>query len=74
MRDQGPGVSDEVAARAFEPYVRGPGGGAGLGLTIAREIVEAHGGQIWLTSRPEGGAEAGFRLPAGRGPDAEERR
>jgi signal transduction histidine kinase len=74
VRDQGPGLNDEAAAHAFEPYVRGPGGGAGLGLTIAREIVAAHGGQIWLTARPEGGAEAGFRLPAGRGANAEDRR
>ncbi|MBL7063857.1 MAG: HAMP domain-containing histidine kinase [Anaerolineae bacterium] len=63
--DQGAGLSDEVAGRAFEPYVRGPGGDTGLGLTIAREIVEAHDGHIWLKPRPEGGAEAGFALPLG---------
>jgi signal transduction histidine kinase len=63
VRDQGPGISAEAAARAFEPYVRGPGGGAGLGLTIAREIILAHGGRIWLRDHPEGGAEAGFGLP-----------
>jgi signal transduction histidine kinase len=61
--DNGRGLTDEEAARAFEPYFRGPGGGAGLGLTIALEIVEAHGGQIWLSARPEGGAVAGFTLP-----------
>jgi signal transduction histidine kinase len=60
--DDGRGLAGEEAARAFEPYYCGPGGGAGLGLTIAREIVAAHQGQIWLTARPEGGAEAGFRL------------
>jgi signal transduction histidine kinase len=63
VKDGGPGLSPEVKARAFEPYFRGPGGGAGLGLTIAREIVAAHGGRIWLENRPEGGAEAGFALP-----------
>jgi signal transduction histidine kinase len=61
--DDGRGPTDEEAARAFEPYYRGPEGGAGLGLSIAREIVVAHGGRIWLVARPEGGAEAGFRLP-----------
>ncbi len=61
--DEGPGLAPGEAVRAFEPYYRGPGGGAGLGLTIAREIVAAHGGQIWLVARPEGGAEAGFSLP-----------
>jgi signal transduction histidine kinase len=66
--DDGRGLVGEDAARAFEPYYRGPGGGAGLGLTIAREIVAAHQGQIWLEARPEGGAEAGFSLPVKAGP------
>ena len=60
--DEGRGPSKEEQARAFEPYYRGPQGGAGLGLSIAREIVAAHGGRIWLLARPEGGAEAGFSL------------
>lgn len=63
VADTGQGLTAEEAARAFEPYFRGPGGGAGLGLTIAREIVIAHGGRIWLKPRSEGGAEAGFALP-----------
>jgi signal transduction histidine kinase len=66
--DDGRGLVGEDAVRAFEPYYRGPGGGAGLGLTIAREIVAAHQGQIWLKARPEGGAEAGFSLPSETGP------
>ncbi|HSJ57119.1 MAG TPA: HAMP domain-containing sensor histidine kinase, partial [Anaerolineae bacterium] len=64
VTDDGPGLTEEEAARAFEPYARGVGGGAGLGLTIAREIVAAHGGRIWLRARDEGGAEAGFALTA----------
>ncbi|MFN2169284.1 MAG: ATP-binding protein, partial [Anaerolineae bacterium] len=60
--DSGLGVTDEVAARAFEPYFSSTGG-AGLGLTIAREIVTAHGGRIWLVSRAGEGAECGFALP-----------
>jgi signal transduction histidine kinase len=61
--DDGRGLSAEEAACAFEPYYRGPEGGAGLGLSIAREIIAAHGGRIWLVPRPDGGAEAGFSLP-----------
>lgn len=61
--DKGRGLSADEAARAFEPYFRGPGGGSGLGLTIAQEIVAAHGGRIWLVARTGGGAEAGFALP-----------
>jgi signal transduction histidine kinase len=63
VADEGPGLTEEEAARAFEPYFSRSGGGAGLGLTIAREIVDAHGGRIWLETRPGGGAEAGFSLP-----------
>jgi two-component system sensor kinase FixL len=61
--DDGIGLTAEEAQQAFDAYLKGPGGGAGLGLTIAREIVAAHGGQVWLVPRPEGGAEAGFNLP-----------
>ena len=63
ITDNGRGLTSEEAAHAFEPTFRGPGGGAGLGLTIARDLVLAHGGRIWLQNRPEGGAEAGFALP-----------
>lgn len=64
VSDGGPGVAPEVDGRAFEPYVRGPGGGAGLGLAITRDILAAHQGRVWLRNRPEGGAEAGIALPA----------
>jgi signal transduction histidine kinase len=63
VSDDGPGLTPEAEARAFEPYFRGPGGGLGLGLTIAHELVAAHGGRIWLRDRPAGGAQAGFALP-----------
>jgi signal transduction histidine kinase len=61
--DDGRGLTADELEHAFEPYYRGAGGGAGLGLTIAREIVLAHSGRIWLRPRPEGGAEVGFSLP-----------
>jgi signal transduction histidine kinase len=63
VADEGPGLGEVEMERVFEPYYRGPGGGAGLGLTIAHEIVTVHGGQIWLEARAGGGTEARFRLP-----------
>ncbi|MCW5234107.1 ATP-binding protein [Verminephrobacter eiseniae] len=67
VTDPGPGVPEEMLAKVFEPFVRlnrcGPSSGTGLGLTIARNLVHAHGGDIQLSNRPEGGLEAMFTLP-----------
>ncbi len=54
--DDGPGFASDLAHRAFQPYARGDiaGPGAGLGLTICRGIVEAHGGEIAVVPRPTG--------------------
>src|SRR5437667_202548 len=58
VRDRGPGVPLAERASVFEPFVRGRGtrrrGGTGLGLYIARRVVEAHGGEIWLESATGG--------------------
>jgi signal transduction histidine kinase len=64
VRDTGRGMSEEEQAQAFEPYYRGKGGGAGLGLTIARAIVEAHGGRMGIESAPGAGSRVWFTLPA----------
>ncbi|MEO8422426.1 MAG: ATP-binding protein [Actinomycetota bacterium] len=70
VADRGPGIEPELLPHIFDRFVRGdrarsrPDEGTGLGLAIAREIVEAHGGRIWATSRPGGGALFGFALPA----------
>jgi signal transduction histidine kinase len=64
--DTGPGMSDEVRAHAFEPFftTKGVGGGTGLGLDISRRIVvERHGGDIAIESRP-GETVLRVRLPA----------
>jgi signal transduction histidine kinase/ABC-type multidrug transport system ATPase subunit len=55
--DEGQGFAPDLTARVFQPYVRGDtaGPGAGLGLTISRGIVEAHGGRIEVEPRPRGG-------------------
>jgi two-component system, OmpR family, sensor kinase len=72
VRDRGPGFSAGFAERAFEPFVRGDpararptaGPGYGLGLTLVRRIVEAHGGRVFARNASDGdGAEVGFELP-----------
>lgn len=68
VADQGPGVPAEDRERMFEAFVRGDadvGSGSGLGLAIARAIVLAHGGRIWLEGAPGGGTAAVFELPVG---------
>lgn len=55
--DSGPGVSAEEAQQIFKVFFSGKRGGTGLGLPIARRIVESHGGSIRWQNRPEGGAE-----------------
>jgi two-component system, NtrC family, sensor histidine kinase KinB len=59
ITDQGPGIREEYQARIFERFFRAPGQvkpGAGLGLSIAREITTAHGGRLWVKSTPRHGA------------------
>ncbi|MDE3081300.1 MAG: HAMP domain-containing protein, partial [Paracoccaceae bacterium] len=69
VEDEGPGIPPESLERVFDPFVRletsrsRETGGIGLGLSIARTIVLAHGGQIALENRPEGGLRAIVRLP-----------
>ena len=73
VADRGPGVDYAERDRIFEKYYRGRAArdgapGTGLGLASARSIVEAHGGQIWVTSPPAGGAAFHVSLPATNGP------
>jgi two-component system sensor histidine kinase KdpD len=66
VADRGPGVAKHDAERVFEKFYRAhehEGGGVGLGLTICRGIVCAHGGRIWVEARPGGGASFRFTLP-----------
>jgi signal transduction histidine kinase len=67
IRDNGAGIPAEVQARVFEPFftTREVGAGTGLGLTVARDIVLAHGGSIALQSEPGRGTRAEIILPAG---------
>ena len=75
VRDQGDGISPDVAPRVFRQFWRGKprggsrrgqhGGGTGLGLYIVKGLVEAHGGTICVRRAPGGGAEFRFTVPAG---------
>ncbi len=63
VADSGPGVPPDLRGRIFEPFFTTRARGTGLGLAIARQIVEAHGGQIDVGERPGGGARFSVRLP-----------
>jgi signal transduction histidine kinase len=70
--DDGPGIPDGKAERVFEPFYRletsrsRETGGVGLGLSVARTIIRAHGGDIELANRPEGGLRVSVSLPGQR--------
>ena len=69
VEDEGPGIPDAELRRVFEPFYRleqsrsRETGGTGLGLAIAQSIAEAHGGQVTLANRSEGGLRAILSLP-----------
>ena len=69
MKDQGVGVPPKEAERIFKRFARGgEGAGAGLGLAICRQVVERHGGRIWVESEPGRGSTFFFTIPlAGSG-------
>ena len=65
--DKGPGIPQQFQAHLFDKFFRVPGGdrnGAGLGLSIAREIVQAHNGSVGVKSSPGDGSEFYFILPS----------
>jgi PAS domain S-box-containing protein len=70
VSDIGPGIHDDIAGRLFEPFVSNKRGGMGLGLSISRSIVEAHGGKLIAGQNPGGGSIFRFTLPHGGADDA----
>lgn len=71
VRDGGPGIPEDMLEAVFDPFFRLEGsrsrdtGGTGIGITIARNIAEKHGGRLYLRNHPEGGLVAVLELPTG---------
>lgn len=69
VQDTGVGLEADEQAQIFDPFYRARSAeqlgvsGRGLGLTIAKAVIEQHGGQIWVTSVPGKGSTFAFRLP-----------
>ena len=63
VKDTGPGLEPSVRERLFAPFVTTKATGMGVGLSICRTIVEAHGGRIWADDNLDGGATFSFTLP-----------
>ena len=70
VNDQGLGIPQQELGAVFDKFVQSSkttngAGGTGLGLAICREIIRAHGGDIWAENDPKGGASFAFTVPCG---------
>ncbi|HJP67450.1 MAG TPA: PAS domain S-box protein [Sphingomicrobium sp.] len=63
IEDTGSGINDELAPQLFQPFVTSKKTGMGIGLSICRTIIEAHGGRIWFEAARDGGTVFRFTLP-----------
>ena len=67
VRDFGPGVGEEDFGKLFEPFFTTKRSGLGMGLSLTRSIIEAHGGHVWVKNNPDRGATFYFDLPGANG-------
>jgi C4-dicarboxylate-specific signal transduction histidine kinase len=67
VRDSGPGIDPEHLERVFEAFYTTKSNGVGMGLSICRSIIEAHGGRLWVDANKPRGAVFQFTLPARNG-------
>lgn len=66
VSDTGPGLAPVVAANLFQPFITTKQKGMGLGLSISRSIIDAHGGRLWATPNPDGGVTFHFTVETAR--------
>jgi len=70
VSDTGSGLAEEIMPRLFQPFVTTKAAGMGVGLSISKRIVEAHGGEMWAEPNPDGGTSFRFTLAAAEGESA----
>jgi signal transduction histidine kinase len=70
VRDSGPGLDRKIGERIFDPFYTTKSEGMGMGLSISRSIIEAHGGSLWGTNNPDRGATFYFTVPTSDGDEA----
>lgn len=72
ISDTGPGLAEDVADRIFQPFVTTKNSGMGVGLSICRSIVDAHGGRLSAKANRDGGTSFSFTLPVAQSEDVDE--
>lgn len=69
VADTGTGISEQIAEKLFQPFITTKANGMGVGLSISKRLVEAHGGHMWVEQNPKGGTVFRFTLEPFRNED-----